>query len=95
MRKIVLIITGFIAALSCYAQQDNYSVKATLGSAKDNTKVLLTYRIDGKTLVDSTTVKNQKFEFKGSLIDPFRATLEIVGAEDSKQPDRSALNWKW
>ncbi|GHT10696.1 thiol:disulfide interchange protein [Bacteroidia bacterium] len=88
MRKIVLIITGFIAALSCYAQQDNYSVKATLGSAKDNTKVLLTYRIDGKTLVDSTTVKNQKFEFKGSLIDPFRATLEIVGAEDSKQPDR-------
>jgi peroxiredoxin len=87
MRKFVFIIAGFIAALSC-SQQGNYSVKATLESAEDNTIVLLTYRLDGQNVTDSTVVKNHKFEFNGNIVDPFKATLEIVGAEDSKQPDR-------
>ncbi|MDR0844465.1 MAG: AhpC/TSA family protein [Tannerella sp.] len=89
MKTIVLIIAGFAASLSCYAQQGNYSVKAKVDNVKDNTTVLLTYRLDGKTVTDSAVVKDHTFEFNGSITDPLRAGLEIAGEGDySKQPDR-------
>jgi peroxiredoxin len=88
MKSLVFIIAGFIASLSCYAQQDAYSVKATVGNIKDNTKALLSYRLDGKNVVDTTYVKNNTFEFKGDITDPFRATLELKSDdESSKQRD--------
>jgi peroxiredoxin len=86
MKSIVFIIVGFIASLSCYAQQGSYRVKARVENAKENAQVILTYRLDGKTLADSTAVKNHQFEFTGSIADPFKATLEIVGTNDAS-PD--------
>jgi peroxiredoxin len=83
MKSFVLFITALLSTAACMAQTDAFTIKAKVGNVKDNTKVLLSYRVDGETVTDSTLVKGNRFELKGSLAEPVSAQLEL------KHPDAS------
>jgi peroxiredoxin len=78
MRTAAIIIAGFASlSFGCYAQEDAYKIKAKFENVKDDAKVYLYYRLDGKNQTDSTYVKGNQFEFTGNTADPFRAYLFV------------------
>jgi peroxiredoxin len=88
MKSFAVIIVSFLSILVCRAQQDTYSIKGSVENAKDNAIVLLSYRLDGKTVTDTTKIKDSTFEFSGKLTDPFDAILTLDGTDSSfQQPD--------
>ena len=76
--RLLFFIAGLISATFCYAQEDVYSVRGKIGKVKENTKVFLYYRKGGESQLDSTYVRNNQFEFKGNVSEPFSALAFIT-----------------
>ncbi|MDR2384324.1 MAG: AhpC/TSA family protein [Tannerella sp.] len=86
-----ILVSSFVLLLTdCQREQDKFAVKATIGSATDDALVYLHYRLEGETVIDSTYVKDNKFEFTGNIESPFRASLLIKG-DKNENPDRLIL----
>ncbi|WP_310397346.1 TlpA disulfide reductase family protein [Hymenobacter sp.] len=57
------------------AQTENFVVKGTVANNAAVSKAYLGYPVDKKWSVDSALVKNGRFEFRGTLPEPVRASL--------------------
>ncbi|MGZ3872217.1 MAG: DUF4369 domain-containing protein, partial [Mucilaginibacter sp.] len=66
MKKIVLIALTVLPALS-FAQTGNYTVQGSIGHLNAPAKIYLQFRQAGKTLTDSATLKDGKFQFSGTV----------------------------
>jgi peroxiredoxin len=75
--KKILITLMLIFPISLLAQNASYTLKGKVGNVNAPAKVYLTYRNTSSTVVDSTTIQNGQFEFKGTITDPIRAILVL------------------
>jgi peroxiredoxin/protein-tyrosine-phosphatase len=76
MKKLVYGALALLPALAqAQAPAENFVVKGTLGAKANVTKAYLRYVNAQKWQVDSAAVKNGRFEFKGTVNEPGRATL--------------------
>jgi peroxiredoxin len=66
MKKIILMLMTVLPVLA-FAQDGKYSIQGTLGTYNAPAKVYLQYRLNGKVLIDSTTLKDGKFQFSGTV----------------------------
>jgi peroxiredoxin len=64
MKKIALIILACLPALS-FAQDAQYTVQGKLGTYNAPAKVYIKYKMNGKPMSDSVTLKDGKFQFIG------------------------------
>ncbi|MDO7854382.1 TlpA disulfide reductase family protein [Hymenobacter convexus] len=76
MKKLLYSALFLLPALA-QAQTENFVVKGTVGAKAGVTKAYLRYVNAQKWLVDSAAVKNGRFEFKGAVPEPGRATLVL------------------
>ena len=64
MKKTALIVLACLPAFS-FAQDAQYTVQGKLGSYNAPAKVYIKYKINGKPMADSVTLKDGKFQFTG------------------------------
>lgn len=57
------------------AQTPDFTLKGSLSNEQRAAKVYLSYRLDGKNVIDSTVLNNGAFQFKGVAAKPIKATL--------------------
>ncbi|MDB4923885.1 TlpA disulfide reductase family protein [Mucilaginibacter sp.] len=77
MKKIVLIALASLPALA-FAQTGKYTVQGTISALNAPAKIYLQFRQAGKTLTDSVTLKEGKFQFTGNVgTTPIMAYLEL------------------
>jgi len=70
MQKIILLLILVIISFSC-EKEKGYEIDVTVNGFTDGKKVILKKQIDRvPTVIDSTTIKNGKFSFKGELTEP-------------------------
>lgn len=65
----------FALPVLAMAQNNGYTLKGNVPNASPSAKVYLLSFADGNRIVDSTVVKNQAFEFKGTVDGPIDARL--------------------
>src|ERR1035437_2719745 len=76
MKKLLIVIM-LIIPIALLAQNASYTLKGKVGNLNAPAKVYLTYRNTSSTVVDSTTIQNGQFEFKGTINDPIQAILVL------------------
>ncbi len=60
------------------AQSSEFKIKGDISKISDPVKkVYLTYSLEGKRINDSVEVKDGKFSFKGTIVEPVRASLRL------------------
>jgi len=60
----------------CFSQSLKYTIKGKVGTYSSPAKIFLAYTYPGKKMsIDSATIENGYFEFKGDLVMPINATL--------------------
>ncbi|WP_316758532.1 TlpA disulfide reductase family protein [Pedobacter aquatilis] len=84
--KRTLLIAIAALPLAALAQKPFFLV-GNLKNAKGNEKIYLSYAKDGKSILDSTELKNGSFLFKGDLSDPLRASVYKKSAEKNGKRD--------
>lgn len=57
------------------AQTPDFTLKGLLSNEQRAAKVYLSYRLDGKNVIDSTVLNKGAFQFKGVAAKPIKATL--------------------
>jgi len=75
------------ASVSATAQKDKFSIEGSVKNfAEPLQKVYLVYSAGGQRITDSSEVKDGKYAFKGSLVEPVKARLQAkyVAAADGK-----------
>jgi thiol-disulfide isomerase/thioredoxin len=82
MKKLILLLTISIVFISCSkVGKDEYIITGSAKGYKDGTKIVLQTQ-DDKTMqpisVDSTTIKNGKFEMKGKIKEPKMHFLSLI-----------------
>jgi thiol-disulfide isomerase/thioredoxin len=81
-RSVLLFLLVFIIGFSSANAQDSaFSIHGNLEKINSGTIYLSIYE-DAKTLKDSTSIKDGKFEFKGYVTTPFFATLTMPEKEN-------------
>lgn len=73
------------APLTAVAQQ-SYMIKGSVSNIKEPVKVILTYKVDGERIMDSTIMKNGKFTFKGTVNGPKEAHLLVKHSNAPESP---------
>lgn len=77
------------------AQNLNYTVKGNVANVNSPAKAYLFYRTDNGNNIDSAAVQNGKFEFKGAVANPIKATLYLAHNGESlktmRNPDQLSL----
>jgi len=63
--------------MSLFAQKGEYTVKGEVGKLNAPAKAYLAYRTASDNITDSSAIVNGKFEFKGTVNAPLKATLVI------------------
>ncbi|GAB3872098.1 TlpA disulfide reductase family protein [Hymenobacter segetis] len=76
MKKLLYSALFLVPALA-QAQTENFVVKGTVGAKAAVTKAYLVYPVNKVWTTDSAVVKNGRFEFKGTLPEPGRASLTL------------------
>lgn len=74
IKKTGLLILLFAMTLSLQAQK-KFVVNGTLTDLKEPAKVLISYKLNGKRIVDSAAVTNGKFTLTGEFLEPVSTTL--------------------
>lgn len=75
--KITILVFAFLAPFALMAQNSDFTIKGKVGSWNAPAKVYLSYRLAATTVLDSTSISNGVFEFKGSISDPVLASVMI------------------
>ncbi|MBD1420851.1 TlpA disulfide reductase family protein [Sphingobacterium chuzhouense] len=73
MRKGLLTILGVVPLL-VFSQED-FTLKGKIKGIQNGAKVFFQYRDNGETILDSVTIKNNKFKYQGSVSQPTPTTL--------------------
>ena len=89
MKKLLYSAFLLLPALA-QAQTENFIVKGTVGAPAGITKAYLGHAVNQKWVTDSVAVTNGHFEFRGSLLEPVRATIAFShnGKSEWKSQDR-------
>nr|WP_121272719.1 TlpA disulfide reductase family protein [Pedobacter schmidteae] len=74
MKKLTLAAL-ILAPAIVSAQTPAYTLKGTIANAKSPAKAYLSYRLNGKSVMDSAMVSNGAFQFNGSTTSPVMAQL--------------------
>lgn len=80
MKKLLVLTGTFLLSASLYAQT-SYLIKGKIPATNKATKAVMSYPPDdkgGAYKADTTTIKNGKFEFKGSIGRPQMAELNVI-----------------
>lgn len=80
-----LIMFAALSAPLVAASQQSYMIKGSVRNIKEPVTVILTYKVDGTRIMDSTIMKNGKFTFKGSVNGPKEAHLVVKHGNASTQ----------
>lgn len=90
-----------ISALLCaptivFAQEQAFLVKGKIGKLTSPARAYISYKVDGKHVLDSVLLKNGSFEFKGKIAEPVFAKLMLdhTGLGQDKvgnNPDMTSL----
>ncbi|MEI7423773.1 MAG: TlpA disulfide reductase family protein [Prolixibacteraceae bacterium] len=75
--KITFLVIALIAPLALMAQNSDFTIKGKVGTWNAPAKVYLSYRLAATSVLDSTSISNGVFEFKGSISDPVLASVMI------------------
>jgi peroxiredoxin len=76
--KLSLIFAGFSLLAFSVNAQNSFSVNGKFTGLKEEKKVFLDYRLDGKRVEDSTITKNGTFSFKGQTgNEPIKASISL------------------
>tara|TARA_R110002167_G_scaffold177533_1_gene377336 strand:- start:6065 stop:7156 length:1092 start_codon:yes stop_codon:yes gene_type:complete len=76
MRKSIAILCLIIFLSSCKKTRNDYLIEANITGIKDSTKVYL-FNMFTWNIIDSTTIVNNKFIFKGKLKDPVPVSFSV------------------
>ena len=76
MKKTILSLM-LIAPVALFAQKGDFRLKGEIGKLNAPAKVYLTYRAGTVNVVDSSSINNGKFEFKGTVNDPIKANIVL------------------
>lgn len=76
MTKIILCLLGGMAPLWLSAQT-GYTIKGEVGKLNKPAKAFLLVRYTDRVVLDSTSIVNGKFEFKGKMDSPMEAHLRV------------------
>ncbi|MDB5139046.1 MAG: hypothetical protein JWR12_962 [Mucilaginibacter sp.] len=66
MKKLLLIALAYLP-VAAFAQDGKYTVQGAVGTYNSPAKVYMQYRLKGKTITDSVTLKDGKFKFDGAV----------------------------
>jgi peroxiredoxin len=82
VQKITVMKKGMLLALLVlpaitWAQGNEYIIKGKVGTLNAPTKVYLSHRVAGKNVLDSTSIKDGAFQFKGIVTGPSKALIAI------------------
>jgi peroxiredoxin len=78
MKKAVFTILAALPLITlAQAPAGTFTVKGKIGSLNAPAKMYLNYRKDGKSITDSTILKNGDFEFKGIVAAPVQGVLRL------------------
>lgn len=75
MKKLILSAVCLLP-MGVMAQQA-YTIKGKVGNLNEPAMAYLTYRVGATSVIDSATLKNGKFEFKGNVDGPLSATIKV------------------
>ena len=84
LQKLIM-FAALSAPLAAVAQQA-YTIKGSVRDIKEPVTVILTYKVDGTRILDSTIMKNGKFTFKGSVNGTKEAHLLIKHSNVAESP---------
>lgn len=76
MKNNIAILCIIIILISCKKQSDSFIIEGNITGIKDSTKVYL-FNMIGWNIIDSTTIVNNKFIFKGKLKDPVPVSFKV------------------
>jgi peroxiredoxin len=85
MKKLLLIAISILPAAAM--AQKPFSIEGTLKKPSGTEKVYLVYFQNGKSLIDSTELKNGSFSFSGTVADPVRASVYRKPVEKNGKSD--------
>jgi thiol-disulfide isomerase/thioredoxin len=77
MKRVSLTLFSLFITIACYAQGELYSLKGRIRGVSNKAKVYLQYNLNHKSVVDSTQIDNEKFEFSGMVSEPVQAFLSL------------------
>lgn len=83
MKKFILAIM-LMTPVALLAQKGQYTIKGEIGKLNAPAKVYLKYHTATEDFVDSSSVQNGQFEFKGTVNDPVKANLIVSSATADK-----------
>ena len=93
MKKIVFTAMCLVP-LATFAQKD-FTLKGKVGALNAPAKAYLSYRVGSEQVLDSTSLTNGEFNFKGKLASPTSATIRIkhdaMPADPAKRTKVDAL----
>ena len=72
MKKLLFTVIVSLPALA-FAQEGKYTVNGKIGTYNAPAKVYLQHRVNGKNVIDSTTLKDGRFQFSGEAVTPVSA----------------------
>ncbi|RZK55975.1 MAG: AhpC/TSA family protein [Pedobacter sp.] len=82
-----LILSAFcLLPLGLMAQQD-FTVKGKVGTLNSPAKAYLSYKVGSSSFLDSVTLVNGAFEFKGKIESPVSALLKVKHDDAPANPD--------
>ncbi|MEZ4970933.1 MAG: TlpA disulfide reductase family protein [Flavobacteriaceae bacterium] len=85
IKHLGLVIITLLIGISCqegHTKSDSYSVNGIIKNMPDSSKVVM--YLDMDTILDSTLVLNEKFQFKGTVERPRRVMLRIESTRDGR-----------
>jgi peroxiredoxin len=71
------LILMLICPVALLAQKGSYTLKGKIGSVDAPARIYMGYKNSSGAFLDSSTIKNGQFEFKGTIEEPIRSTLVL------------------
>lgn len=95
MKKTILMAALSLPA-AAWAQSNSFTVQGKVASPANQSKAYLSYRVDGKSILDSAELKAGKFAFTGKVAGPTSVTVTLAHngngfRQTMKNPDSYVL----
>ena len=95
MKKTILIAVMSLPAV-VWAQSNGFTIEGKVASPANQSKAYLSYRAEGKSIIDSTELKAGKFAFSGKVAAPTSVTITLAHngngmRQAMKNPDNYVL----
>lgn len=85
MKKMIFCLLAAVALVGC-EDKTAYTITGTVTGVEEGTEVTLSADRRGKDVLETTTVQDGKFEFKGNQVEPVVKYLKVEGQAMLKRP---------